>query len=100
MSIFQYSAVDNKGQTVKDRIEASSSDDAIAKIRSLGRFPTNVKEVRLRQKVGETHTETTPPVKKRREISISIGGVKSKVLTTFTRQLSTLQDAGLPIIRG
>jgi len=100
MSIFQYSAVDNKGQTVKDRIEASSSDDAIAKIRSLGRFPTNVKEVRLRQKAGETHTETTPPVKKRRKISISIGGVKSKELTTFTRQLSTLQDAGLPIIRG
>ena len=31
MSIFQYSAVDNKGQTIKDRIEASSSDDAIAK---------------------------------------------------------------------
>ena len=100
MSIFQYSAVDNKGQTVKDRIEASSSDDAIAKIRSLGRFPTNVKEVRLRQKAGETHTETTPPIKKRRKISISIGGVKSKELTTFTRQLSTLQDAGLPIIRG
>ena len=98
MSVFQYSAVDNKGQTVKDRIEASSHDDAIAKIRSLGCFPTNVKEVRLRQKAGET--PTTIPVKKRREISISIGGVKSKELTTFTRQLSTLQDAGLPIIRG
>ena len=100
MSIFQYSAVDNKGHTVKDRIEASSSDDAIAKIRSLGRFPTNLKEVRLRKKAGEGSTETTPPVKRRREISISIGGVKSKELTTFTRQLSTLQDAGLPIIRG
>ena len=98
MSVFQYSAVDNKGQTVKDRIEASSHDDAIAKIRSLGYFPTNVKEIRLRQKAGETHTTT--PIKKRREISISIGGVKSKELTIFTRQLSTLQDAGLPIIRG
>ena len=98
MSVFQYSAVDNKGQTVKDRIEASSHDDAIAKIRSLGCFPTNVKEVRLRQKAGET--PTTIPVKKRMEISISIGGVKSKELTIFTRQLSTLQDAGLPIIRG
>ena len=98
MSIFQYSAVDNKGQTVKDRIEASSPDDAIAKIRALGCFPTNVKEIQLRQKAGET--PTTTPIKKRREISISIGGVKSKVLTAFTRQLSTLQDAGLPIIRG
>lgn len=100
MSIFQYSAVDNKGQTVKDRIEASGTDDAIAKIRSLGRFPTNIKEIHLRQKAGETPTEISPSVKKRREITISIGGVKSKELTTFTRQLSTLQDAGLPIVRG
>ena len=100
MSIFQYSAVDNKGQTVKDRIEASSSDDAIAKIRALGCFPTNVKEVHIRRKAGETPDTTSTPAKKRREISFSIGGVKSKVLTTFTRQLSTLQDAGLPIIRG
>ena len=100
MSIFQYSAVDNKGQTVKDRIEASSSDDAIAKIRALGCFPTNVKEVHIRRKAGETPDTTSTPAKKRREISFSIGGVKSKELTTFTRQLSTLQDAGLPIIRG
>ncbi|MBM2833794.1 MAG: gspF [Candidatus Brocadiaceae bacterium] len=100
MSIFQYSAVDNKGQTVKDRIEASGVDDAIAKIRALGCFPTNVKEVHIRRKAGETPGTTSTPAKKRREISFSIGGVKSKELTTFTRQLSTLQDAGLPIIRG
>lgn len=100
MSIFQYSAVDTKGQTVKDRIEASGVDDAIAKIRALGCFPTNVKEVNIRRKAGETPDTTSTPAKKRRGISISIGGVKSKVLTTFTRQLSTLQDAGLPIIRG
>jgi len=100
MSIFQYSAVDNKGQTVKDRIEASGVDDAIAKIRALGCFPTNVKEVHIRRKAGETPDTTSTPAKKRREISFSIGGVKSKELTTFTRQLSTLQDAGLPIIRG
>ena len=100
MSIFQYSAVDNKGQTVKDRIEASSPDEAVVKIRSLGRFPTNIKEIHLRQKEAGTPTETTSPAKKRREISFSIGGVKSKVLTNFTRQLSTLQDAGLPIVRG
>src|SRR5208283_1951314 len=28
------------------------------------------------------------------------GRVKSKVLTTFTRQLATLVDAGLPLLRG
>ena len=31
--------------------------------------------------------------------SFALGGVKSRVLTTFTRQLSILQDAGLPILR-
>lgn len=99
MAVFQYNAVDNRGQAVKDRIEASTSDEAIAKIRGLGYFPTSMKEVSVRQKSGEISTTNTPS-KKRGEISISFGGVKSKELTMFTRQLSTLQDAGLPIIRG
>ena len=98
MPIFQYNGVDNKGQAVKDSIEASTSDDAIVKIRGLGYFPTKVKEISSRQKSGEIPTTSTSS-KKRGEISITIGGVKSKVITTFTRQLSTLQDAGLPIIR-
>jgi len=60
MSIFQYSAVNNKGQTVKDRIEASGTDDAIAKIRSLGRFPTNIKEIHLRQKAAKHPPKQLP----------------------------------------
>ncbi|MBI2469821.1 MAG: type II secretion system F family protein [Planctomycetes bacterium] len=100
MSVFQYNAVDNKGQAVKDSIEASSTDEAVTKIRALGRFPTNVKEIHIRRKAGETPADTIAPAKKRKEIIISFGKVKSKELTTFTRQLSTLQDAGLPIIRG
>ena len=101
MSIFQYNAVNNKGQTVKDKIEAFSSEDAISKIRALGYYPTNVKEIHVRKKTGETATTATrEPSKKRRGISISFGKVKSKELTTFTRQIATLQDAGLPIIRG
>ncbi len=99
MPVFQYNAVDNRGQTVKDRIEASTSDEAIGKIRGLGYYPTVIKEVPIRGKSGETSASNTSS-KKRGEISISLGGVKSKELTTFTRQLSTLQDAGLPIIRG
>lgn len=97
MSVFQYSAVDNKGQAVKNRIDASTSDEAITKIRGLGYFPTNIKEITVRQRSGET---LNTPRKKRGEISLSFGRVKSKELTVFTRQLSTLQDAGLPIIRG
>lgn len=98
MPIFQYSAVDNKGKSRKDRVEASTSDDAIAKIRGLGYFPTDIKEIHIRNKTAVA--ETTVTTKKRKDISFSFGRVKSKELTVFTRQLSTLQDAGLPIIRG
>jgi type IV pilus assembly protein PilC len=98
MSTFQYTAVDKKGQTVKDRIEASSQDDAVAKVRAIGYFPTNVKEIHISQK--KTSFTSDKIQKKHKEISISINRVKSKNITAFTRQLSTLQDAGLPIIRG
>ena len=98
--IFQYSAVNNKGQTVKDKIEASTSDEAVVKIRGLGFFPSSVKEVKAQQKGDKTSFDATSAKKKSKGMSISIGGVKSKDITSFTRQLSTLVDAGLPIIRG
>ena len=34
-----------------------------------------------------------------KKTTFAIGGVRPKQLCTFTRQLSTLQDAGLPILR-
>jgi len=98
MSIFHYNAVDSKGKSIRDKIEASSSEDAISKIRRLGHYPTSVKEVHSHRKASEPHSAKGQK-KSLGEINITIGKVKSKDLTTFTRQLSTLQDAGLPIIR-
>ncbi|MEK6737955.1 MAG: type II secretion system F family protein, partial [Planctomycetota bacterium] len=100
MPIFQYSAVNNKGQTVKDKVEASTPDEAVVKIRGMGYFPSRVKEVKTHQKGDKAFSGAEPTRKKSKGMSITIGGVKSKVITAFTRQLSTLQDAGLPIIRG
>ncbi len=100
MPIFQYSAVNNKGQTVKDKVEASTPDEAVVKIRGMGYFPSHVKEVKTRQKGDKASSGVASTKKKSKGMSINIGGVKSKVITAFTRQLSTLQDAGLPIIRG
>jgi len=51
------------------------------------------KKVRVVYKKKE---ETTGPTRK---MPFSIGGVPRKQLVSFTRQLSTLQDAGLPILR-
>ncbi|MCF6158446.1 MAG: type II secretion system F family protein [wastewater metagenome] len=96
MPTFQYNAINSNGRVVKGKLDAPSSYNAIAKIRSLGYFPTDVKEIQVRQKGKKVSSDTTS----KGFGDISFGKVKSKELTIFTRQLSTLQDAGLPIIRG
>ena len=92
MATFAYEAMNQAGQQVKDEVDAASSEDALAKIRSLGYFPT-----RLREKGGSK--AKAAGAKKKTGMNFSFGGVGLKQLTAFTRQLSTLQDAGLPILR-
>src|SRR5688572_21750876 len=97
MPTFAFEAMNSSGQEVKDEVEASDSQEAIAKIRQKGYFPTKVREKAGKKKVAKKAKEevTTPT----RKMPFSIGGVPRKQLVTFTRQLSTLQDAGLPILR-
>jgi type IV pilus assembly protein PilC len=104
MPLFAYEAMNSSGQEVKDEVEAASSEEAIAKIRSKGYFPTKVKEKAAKKaskkKGGAAATAAADSgSSKKRKMPISIGGVPRKQLVTFTRQLSTLQDAGLPILR-
>lgn len=97
MPTYAFEAMNSSGQEVKDEVEATSSEDAIAKIRSKGFFPTKVREKAAKKKVQKK--KEAEALTKRRKMPISIGGVPRKQLVTFTRQLSTLQDAGLPILR-
>jgi type IV pilus assembly protein PilC len=94
MPTFAYEAMNQGGQQVKDELEALSNEDALAKIRNLGYFPT-----RIREKGGAKAKAAAPGKKKKKGRSFAFGRVKTKVLTQVTRQLSTLQDAGLPILR-
>jgi type IV pilus assembly protein PilC len=90
--------MNSSGQEVKDEIEAGTSDEAIAKIRNKGFFPTKIKEKAVKKgakKKKEEAASLTPT----RKMPLAIGGVPQKQLVAFTRQLSTLQDAGLPILR-
>src|SRR5436190_365903 len=96
MPTFQFEAMNSSGQEVKDDIDAADSADAIAKIRQKGYFPTKVREKAAKKKVAKKQGGDSGPTKK---MPFSIGGVSGKSLVTFTRQLSTLQDAGLPILR-
>src|SRR5437764_1388439 len=97
MATFAYVAMNSSGQEVKDEIEADSNEEAISKIRAKGYFPTKVKEKAAKKKVAKKGAEASTGSKKK--MPISIGGVPRKQLVGFTRQLSTLQDAGLPILR-
>ena len=93
MPIFQYSALDSQGVEIKDEIDALSQKEAISKIRNMGYFPTKVTTRGAAKKTG-ARAGIAP--KKRRGAG---GRVKVKAVTQFARQLSTLQDAGLPILR-
>lgn len=92
MPVFQYTALDAKGNEVKAEIEALSSKEAVSKIRSKGLFPT---KVRAQGAAKKTKAEAAAAPRRRR----SGGKVKTKQITQFARQLSTLQDAGLAILR-
>ena len=93
MGTFQYEAMNAAGQEVKDEVEATNSEDAITKIRNLGYFPTKV-----RQKGGVKKAPVAGAAARKKRGG-GVGGVSTKQLTQFTRQLSTLMDAGLPILR-
>ena len=96
MPTFQYEAMNAQGQEVKDAIDALSSEEAISKIRALGYFPTKIREKGGRRLSKKPATKMGAAPKRPRGTG---GKVKVKILTQFTRQLSTLQDAGLPILR-
>jgi type IV pilus assembly protein PilC len=94
MPVFQYDAIDSNGQEVKGQIEALSGEEALSKIRNMGYFPT--KPPKPKGGVREKKAAAAAKPKSRRG---SGGKVKIKQLTQFARQMSTLQDAGLPILR-
>ena len=96
MPKFQYVAMNQNGQEVKDEIEATNSEDALAKIRGLGYFPTKIREKGAKK---AAKAGAAPGKRKRAAGARGFGKISLKVLTAFTRQLSTLQDAGLPILR-
>ena len=92
MPTFQFEAMDNSGPGDPGRDRSPQPGRAQATIRADGVF----RHQDFRQEGGKR----PPPEKVRaKDRAFAIGGVKQKVLTAFTRQLSILQDAGLPILR-
>ena len=91
MPTYQFEAMDATGQEIRDVIEAATEEEAQTTIRSMGYFVT---KIQLKKAAAAGKDSKT-----RRKKKFALGGGGSKYLTAFTRQLSILQDAGLPILR-
>ena len=109
MPKFNYVALDARGQESTGVIEAANSNDAVGQLRQAGYFPTSVIEEgkgRRRQerqekgRQGRATTAAAAPGEKGGIVLFQKKTVKSKMLMIFTRQLATLIDAGLPLLRG
>src|SRR5262249_11166995 len=94
MPTFQYEAMDHTGREVKDSIDASTQEEAQQLIRQKGFFVTKISE-----KAKKTRKAAAKKGGRRKKKSFTTGRIKTKQLCPFPRQLSTLQDAGLPILR-
>ena len=111
MPKFNYVAMDSRGKETKGTLEVNSQSEAINRLKEMGYFPTKVMEAekpkdakKAKPAAGGAGGGKAKGKKGGMQINIRIpglgGGVKSKVLTTFTRQLATLVEAGLPLLRG
>ena len=117
MATYQYIAKDSSGGERRGTVDAADRNAAIAAVRAQGLLPTALGEVKAAasapaaHKSGKAPAKAAKPAKKggalNKEIKINIrlpkflqGKIKTKVLTQFTRQLATLVNAGLPLMRG
>lgn len=85
MPVFEYHAINKSGQTIRGNIESVDRNSAVSALTKQGLKPLSVK----------TDTGTGK--------NINIGFLKPKVksndIVLFTRQLSTMVSAGVPLLR-
>src|SRR5882672_4751349 len=111
MPKFSYVAMDSRGKETKGTLDVNTQSEAIGRLKEMGYFPTKVVEIdKGKKEKPEAKGKGAAPGPKGKKGGMSInlnikipglsGRVKSKVLTVFTRQLATLVEAGLPLLRG
>ena len=99
MAKFEYIALNAKGEETAGTVDAGNRDDASAKLKGMGLFPTQVAPegqltAAVKQKAKAAKKRQAKAPKK------VTGSIKGKSLMIFTRQLATLIDSGLPLLRG
>lgn len=105
MPKFKYNAMDSRGVETQGEIEADNQTAALARIKEKGMFPTSVVDVATAAKnAKKAASQKAKPAGSggmRKEIKLPTiyTKVKPKQMMVLTRQLATLIDAGLPLVR-
>src|SRR6267378_686021 len=107
MPRFTYVALDSRGQESTGLVEAASTNEAIGQLRQAGFFPTNVYEEgkgagrdgKAAKRAAKAARVTQPREKRKGIVLFQRKKVKPKIFMIFTRQLATLIDSGLPLLR-
>src|SRR5207247_955188 len=106
MARFNYVALDARGQEASGLLEAVSSSAAISQVSQAGYLTTSGIEEAISRPDGQEGRDrtakmarTTKPRAKKGIVLFQRKKVKSKILMIFTRQLATLIDSGLPLLR-
>jgi type IV pilus assembly protein PilC len=110
MAKFKYSAIDPEGNQKTGRVTAGSEEEAQEKLETQGYFiqelavetrgakASRTKDIQRRSQ--EFAEDAGEKVGKKKKKPLSFGkAVNKEGLTTFTRQMATLLNAGLPLLR-
>jgi type IV pilus assembly protein PilC len=105
MPRYNYVALDARGQEASGLVEAVSTNEAIGQLRQAGYFPTSVyeetaasRDAKVTRRAAKM-ARVSRPRAKTNIVLFQRKTVKPKVLMIFTRQLATLIDSGLPLLR-
>jgi type IV pilus assembly protein PilC len=101
MSNYAYTAFDAKGKLFRGNIEEKTWTRALRRVKEMGLFPASVKE-RPHRPLAEKLTFVRPRSRRRRTEAVPRRGsrISEKLIVAFTRQLATLIEAGIPLLRG
>lgn len=104
MPKYKYTATDAQGVEKQGFIEAGNQGSALTRLKEMGVFASDISEVASKQAPKKAAAPPKPkkPAAKRNmniEIPFLSGRITKKSLVVITRQMATLIDAGVPLLR-
>src|SRR5882672_3802321 len=105
MTSYSYIALDARGRETRGALSVESQLEAVRRLKEMGFFPTKVTPGRKAPAASGAKALSRQPatgglLKRSFSIPGLSGRVKPRAVLTFTRQVATLLEAGMPLTRG